>query len=1172
MNRTYALVWNTRLGTWSVASEHARRRGKGSGAVVATATALLLGGPALATDLPTGGQVIAGQGQIGSPTNQQLIIDQASNKLAIDWQSFDIAAGNTVTFKQPGSDAIALNRVLGADGSKIMGQLDANGQVFIINPNGVLFGQSAQVNVGGLVASTLEISNSDFEAGHYTFKGDGSNASVINQGQITAADGGSIALLGGMVSNRGVIVANQGTVALAAGNAVTLDFAGDGLLNVQVDAALVDALVENHQLIKADGGQVLLSANAGEALLKTVVNNTGVIEAHTLGEKNGKIVLMGSFEGGTVQVAGTLDASAANGGNGGFIDTSGAHLQVADNTKVTTRAANGKTGTWLIDPTDFTVSAGNAPNTASGIGASTLGNNLNNTGVVLQTADTGDESGDIHVNAAVTWSADTTLTLNAHNDIHINAAITATGANAGLVLNHGGRVQNGTVANGSDYHVKAPITLSGSNASLTINGNAYTLLHSMADLQTVGTGRLHRYYALAQDLDASGTLYAGALIGINGGNPFSTTFTGLGHTISNLTINAPNTERVGLFGTTDTNSVVRDIGLLGGSVSGTNLVGGLVGMSYGTISNAYATANVTGKDIVGGLVGNSIGTIDNAYTAGNVTGTGNFVGGLVGNSGGTIDNAYTTGSVTGTGNYVGGLVGWNASAIHNAYATGNVEGNDYVGGLVGFNNDTISNTYATGNVEGNSYVGGLVGFHQSGITTSINDSFYATTDASGNAINNGGASSGPFRGNLNGTAKTWAELSDPDTFSAWDQSIWSFPQADASIAGYGVGLPFLTGITRTADIARGTLFSGGFGTQANAYTITSWQQLANINRVPGGGYHFSLSNSLDKNSLGYAILASATAHGGSGWNPLGNSNTAFIGTLDGQNHIIGDIVINRSNTDHVGMFGYTGANSVIRNIGLVNGTVTGNHNVGGLVGNNAGTISNAYATANVTGNINAGGLTGNSSGNIDNAYATSNVSGNNAVGGLAGLNDGTISNTYATGNVTGNSNIGGLVGFNNDNSSINDSFYATTDASGNAINNGGASSDAFTGNTHGTAQTWDALSNPAIYAGWDTSIWSLPGTNTSVAGYSVALPYLTAVTRPVDIVLRPIRNDSNNDVRNTPPYIGAMASNGQTMSTHTTLLSQASEALTQVTLLTNPLDDQLNLQIINHGIRLPEGI
>ena len=122
-----------------------------------------------------------------------MTITQSSQKLAIDWQSFDIGNGNKVSVVQPGADSIALNRVIGTDGSKIMGQLNANGRVFLINPNGVLFGKGASVNVGGLVASTLNISNQDFANGNYAFKGDGSNASVINQGTITAADGGAVA-------------------------------------------------------------------------------------------------------------------------------------------------------------------------------------------------------------------------------------------------------------------------------------------------------------------------------------------------------------------------------------------------------------------------------------------------------------------------------------------------------------------------------------------------------------------------------------------------------------------------------------------------------------------------------------------------------------------------------------------------------------------------------------------------------------------------------------------------------------------------------------------------------------------------------------------------------------------------------------------------------------------
>ncbi|MBU2886037.1 filamentous hemagglutinin N-terminal domain-containing protein, partial [Gilvimarinus agarilyticus] len=268
---------------------------------------------------PDGGVVIDGNANIhhyGNITD----INQHSQNTTIVWDSFDIDASEIVNFLQPNDTSIALNRVFSADGTQINGQLNANGRVFVMDANGVLFGQNASVNVGSLVASTLDVSHTDYT--HFTFSGNGAPASVLNLGEITAADTGAVALLGGQVSNRGVIQAKLGNVALAAGNQITLDFAGDGLLNVQVDQAALNALAENHGLIQADGGQVLMTAHASDALLQTVVNNTGVIEAQTLAEQDGKILLLGGMTpetGGTVRVGGTLDASAPETGDGGFI-------------------------------------------------------------------------------------------------------------------------------------------------------------------------------------------------------------------------------------------------------------------------------------------------------------------------------------------------------------------------------------------------------------------------------------------------------------------------------------------------------------------------------------------------------------------------------------------------------------------------------------------------------------------------------------------------------------------------------------------------------------------------------------------------------------------------------------------------------------------------------------
>ena len=200
------------------------------------------------------------------------------------------------------------------------------------------------------------------------------------------------------------------------------------------------------------------------------------------------------------------------------------------------------------------------------------------------------------------------------------------------------------------------------------------------------------------------------------GNPYNAPFEGNRFTIDHLFINR-SSNPVGLFGYTQSNSSIRNIGLRNVSVSGNNLVGGLVGWNNGTITQSFATGYVSGNVHVGGLVGrNNVGTISKSYATGYVSGS-IYVGGLVGTNNGTINQSYATGAVSGIGN-VGGLVGVNNNGtISQSYATGAVSGNDYyVGGLVGVNwyGGTISQSYATGAVSGTQFVGGLVGWHYNG--------------------------------------------------------------------------------------------------------------------------------------------------------------------------------------------------------------------------------------------------------------------------------------------------------------------------------------------------------------------------------------------------------------------------------------------------------------------------
>ena len=279
---------------------------------------------------PTGGQITTGAGTI-TQSGSTMIINQTTNKLGINWQSFSIGSGERVQFLQPGTSSIALNRVTGGNASAIYGTLSATGKVFLINPNGILFAPGAQVSAGGLVASTLNISDRDFMAGRYTFSGNG--GLVMNQGNITANDGGYVALLASQVKNEGVIVARQGTIALGAGSAVTLDMCGDGLLNLAVNQGNLQSLAENKNLIQADGGQVIMTTRTADALAGTVVNNTGMIQARSVSNINGVIRLDGGSNGKTVN-SGSLDVSGKGAGQGGNIYITGDNIEFSPGSRV----------------------------------------------------------------------------------------------------------------------------------------------------------------------------------------------------------------------------------------------------------------------------------------------------------------------------------------------------------------------------------------------------------------------------------------------------------------------------------------------------------------------------------------------------------------------------------------------------------------------------------------------------------------------------------------------------------------------------------------------------------------------------------------------------------------------------------------------------------------------
>ena len=318
-------------------------------------TPLLAFGLTQATAGPEGGTVVGGAATIQGQGGPAVIVNQSTSSAVINWNTFNIRANESVRFNQPSASSVALNRVTGGLGpSEIMGSLTANGRVFIINRDGILFGPGSVVNTAGFLATTNDIKNADFMAGRYNFNIPGRpDASIVNQGRITATSGGFAALVAPGVRNSGTITATLGTVALASGNSFTLDMYGDKLITLAVGDSIANkvidvatgrplkSLVSNTKsgTLSANGGRVELTAAAARAVVDSVINTKGVIRADSIGRHNGMIVLNAATGGSkpagapaqTIKLAGTISAAGRHRGTtGGTIVVSGEHIKVAN--------------------------------------------------------------------------------------------------------------------------------------------------------------------------------------------------------------------------------------------------------------------------------------------------------------------------------------------------------------------------------------------------------------------------------------------------------------------------------------------------------------------------------------------------------------------------------------------------------------------------------------------------------------------------------------------------------------------------------------------------------------------------------------------------------------------------------------------------------------------------
>ncbi len=241
----------------------------------------------LVVAMPKDASVEAGSASISRDGKTMRV--EASDRAVINYSDFSVGKHEKVHFVQPSKDAVVLNRVTGKHGSEILGQIESNGQVFLVNPNGVYFGPNAEVNVGSLFASTLDIATQDFYVGNFEFSLGVGEGSIVNHGRINASDGGVVAFISPMTSNEGSITANGGSVYFAAGEKVRVDFGGDGLVSFAIDGALAKATV--HQAGSIVAHTVNMEMTAVDNVLKDVVNMKGIAEGTKLVRHNGEIII-----------------------------------------------------------------------------------------------------------------------------------------------------------------------------------------------------------------------------------------------------------------------------------------------------------------------------------------------------------------------------------------------------------------------------------------------------------------------------------------------------------------------------------------------------------------------------------------------------------------------------------------------------------------------------------------------------------------------------------------------------------------------------------------------------------------------------------------------------------------------------------------------------------------
>ncbi|HJQ60133.1 MAG TPA: filamentous hemagglutinin N-terminal domain-containing protein, partial [Vineibacter sp.] len=890
----------------------------------------------------TGGTVVAGQATIRNNVPGQVTVTQSTARGVIDWRSFSIATGERVDFIQPGASSVTLNRVTGPDPSVIAGQMNANGQLILVNGAGVVFANGAQINAAGLVASTSNVSDTQrfMQGGTVTFDrpSANANASVSNAGTISVREGGLVGLAGHTASNSGTINARMGRVTIAGAETFTVDLAGDGLINFQVGNPVsrqpLDAqgnkrpLAANTGTINADGGAVTLTARAARGVVDSVVNAGGTINARAVREEGG-VVVFGADDG-TLNVTGTVNVSAAGKGQRGG--------------QVVATAARGNvnvTSTARID-----ASGGSGGGTVL-IGGGKQGQgplaNATNTNVAKGATIRADASERGNGGTVIVWADNATV---------FGGSISATGGPQG---GDGGFVEvsgksyldfTGQVDLRSSGGVVGTLLLDPSDITIQ-NGGTDDTTETGGDPNTItgksGTSILRVSVleaALAKAnvvVDASGGPGAGSG-SITLSDNVSSDFGGLTlKAITDITLNA-------------------NIRL--GSGNGT-----------GVLSLISSKGNVAGS---GGAIRAKAVVLD---IAGNVTltNTSNTFAELVGTVGGTLTalsaNSLTVGASPTTGS--SGLTATGALAVTTSGGSSNLA----VGGAVAGGGVTL--------VAGNDLSGaGTIAAGAGGV---------ALTAAGNGGIN--------LSGTITGKGLTAAAGSGGVTLSSADNAFGSF-QNTGTIGG-NIAVVHKGDLTVNTTKAGGnaaaftTNTSGNISVvgpvSATGVTLTAAGNLTGAGAIGAGALALTAGGSGGINLTGILTGASLTATAGSGGVSLSNVDNAFgsfaaVGTVGGAISVVhkGNLTINATDAGANAVAFTTNTAGDITVAGALSGkgitlSAAGNLLGSGTIGAGAGGLilsAGASGGINLTGTITGTGLTAGSTAggvtlsNVDNAFGS----------------------------------------------------------------------------------------------------------------------------------------------------------------------------------------------------------